>query len=237
MTLLKKLLPALASALLLTTLTATAQTTAEIHYDFGRHVYNDLSGEKPILIKLGHLSYDKWGRNYGYIRLNPASERLYDLDARLQRDIKFVDAPLALHLEYHGAMRYMADRTHAISSGISYRFHNEYVDLTVAPSYRYDFGYEKPHNFQLWGDAAWTSWNRVWTIRGFAVLRTNLGADEARRRVIFRAEPQVWCNVNQFVGVPDELNLSIGTELRMEYNTLLPEAFHVRPTIAAKWTF
>ena len=65
MTLLKKLLPALASALLLTTLTATAQTTAEIHYDFGRHIYNDLSGEKPILIKLGHLSYDKWGRNYG----------------------------------------------------------------------------------------------------------------------------------------------------------------------------
>lgn len=236
MTFLKRLLPAL-SVLLLTAGMAQAQTTAEIHYDFGRHIYNDLRGEKPIQIKLKHLSYDKWGRNYGYIRLNPATEHLFGMEARLQRDIKFVDSPLALRLEYHGAMRHLLGLSHGISSGISYHYGNESVDLTVAPSYRYDFGYEKPHNFQLWSDVAWTSWNRCWTLQSILVLRTDLGASEARSRVLFRAEPQLWCHLNQFVGVPDALNLSLGTELRMEYNTLRREAFHVCPTLAAKWTF
>lgn len=234
----KRLLAVLA-VLLTATLAGRAQTTAEIHYDFSRHIYNDLQDEKPIQIKLKHLSYDKWGRNYGYVRLSPARNGLNDIDTRLQRDLKFVDAPFALRMEYHGYMRYLQPMSgHGLSAGVAYRYHNEYVDLSIAPSYRYDFGIAKPNNFQLWGDIAWTSWNRCWTIRSFFVLRTDgRWADESGRKVIFRIEPQIWCNLNQFVGVADDVNLSIGTEMRVEYNTIIPEALHVRPTIAAKWTF
>lgn len=236
MTSLKKLLLAL-PVLLLTALTAEAQTSAEIHYDFGRHIYNDLQGEKPIQIKLRHLSHDKWGRNYGYVRLNPATSRLYDMETLLQRDLKFVESPFALRTEYYALMRYMSERTHAITAGISYSLSKESFALSFAPSYRYDFGIPRPHNFQFAGDWAWTSWDRCWTISGNLVLWTNLGGESGRERVRFFTEPQVWCHLNQFVGVPDELHLSLGSELRLEYNVLHPMGFFARPTLAAKWTF
>lgn len=211
-----------------------AQTTAELRYDFGRHIYNDLRWEKPVEIRLRHISTDKWGRNYGYVMLNPAAEQLHNMEIRLQRDLKFVESPLALRMEYHAGMRYAERVTHALSAGLSYRFHNEYVDLTIAPAYRHDFGQLQKSNFQLWGDASWTSWNRCWTVEGFFVLRTDPRKWE---KVILRAEPQLWCHLNQFVGVSDQLNLSLGTELRVDYNTLVPGSLHIRPSLAARWTF
>lgn len=236
MTSFKKLLLAL-PVLLIASLSAQAQTSAEIHYDFGRHIYNGLESEKPIQIKLKHLSFDKWGRNFGYIRLNPSTTRIHDMEVLLQRDLKIVESPFSVRMEYYAMMHYMSERNHSLTSGIAYNYSSESFAFSIAPSYRYDFGVPKHHNAQLSGDWAWTSWNRCWSFTGCFVLWSNRSAEESRERVRFFTEPQIWCHLNQFVGVPDELNLSIGSEMRMEYNILRPGSFFVRPSLAAKWTF
>lgn len=64
-----------------------------------------------------------------------------------------------------------------------------------------------------------------------------MSQDSSKSRVGFIAEPQLWLNLNQFVGVSDGFNLSLGTEVKLYYNFIQPDNFFALPTLGMKWTF
>lgn len=221
---------------------ANAQTNIQYHYIVGNHFYNDLKERKePInLVTLEHASGDKWGTNFAFVDLNMGSGNLQNVYTQIHRDTKFWDAPIYIHTEYNGGVMRGNEFAfnHSYLGGVAWKYSNNQKQtyLGVNMSYRYDQGWAKPHNMTLHAVWSWTSWNRVFTINGFATLSTqNLG--ETNSGVRFISEPQFWINLNQFVGVDDEFNLSLGSEVKLSYSMLSPDRFYALPTIGAKWTF
>ncbi len=224
------------------TFSAKAQTNIQYHYIVGNYFYNDLKEQKTPnnLLTLEHASGDKWGANYIFADFTMGNGNLQSVYTQIHRDTKFWEAPIYIHLEYDGGVaRGSSDIfNHSYLGGLSWRYDNDAkaTYLSVAMSYRYDQGWNKPHNMSLLGSWSWTSWNRLFTLSGFAVLNTQR-VDGVNSGINFLSEPQFWLNINQFVGVPDDFNLSVGSEVKLSYSVVAPDHFYILPTVAAKWTF
>lgn len=221
---------------------AKAQTNIQYHYIVGKHFYGDLKerNEPANLITLEHSSADKWGTNFVFADMNLSCDNLQSVYTQIHRDTKFWSAPIFIHTEYNGGvMRGSKDAfNHSYLAGLAWKYNNSakqaYVGVNM--SYRYDQGWAKPHNMTLHSYYGWTSWNRVFTLTGFATLSTQ-NIEGVQSGVRFLAEPQFWINLNQFVGVDDDFNLSIGTEVKLSYSTHTLDKFYALPTVGAKWTF
>lgn len=237
----KSLLTAGLACLALGTGVATAQvktTDIQFHYNFGRHIYKDLTNDTPFITTLHHYSEDPWGANYVLADMSISGSGINRLQTMMFRDLKFWDAPIALHLGYHGGLTNLTSFNNALLSGVDYAFKDKKHDfqLNMIVGYRHDFKAEKPHNIQLVSLLDWTSWNRLWTVNNLLSVRSaNLGTEQSS--MIFFMKPQLWLNLNQFVGMPDALNLSVGTEVRLSYNAAASDKFYALPSAAIKWTF
>lgn len=53
---------------------------------------------------------------------------------------------------------------------------------------------------------------------------------------VFMSEPQIWFNLNALKCVPDDVALSIGSEVELS-NNFVAKGFFAIPTVAVKWTF
>ena len=211
----------------------------QFHYDFGGKIYDSRKEALPsINTTLENLSMDKWGQTYMFVDMFYAKQGIAEAYWEIARELKFWKAPIALHLEYNGGVNHRYSMNNAYLAGLSYQWSNGDGSkfFNVYTAYRHDQGLDKPHNMQLTGAWSLTSWNRLFTFNGFADLMTT-HIQEAKGGVIFVTEPQAWLNLNQFVGVPDDFDLSLGTEVRMAYNLFEYEKFMVMPTVAVKWTF
>ncbi|MBR8770461.1 DUF5020 family protein [Porphyromonas levii] len=219
---------------------AKAQTNIQYHYIVGTHFYNDLKERKEPtnLVTLEHSSIDKWGCNFAFVDLNMGNGNLQNVYTQIHRDTKFWDAPIFIHTEYNGGVMRGNEFAfnHSFLGGLAWKYATDQTFLGVNMSYRYDKGWAKPHNMTLQGVWCWNSWNRVFTINGFATISTQ-SLKGVNSGIRFIAEPQFWVNLNQFVGVDDDFNLSLGTEIKLTYSMLSPDRFYALPTIGAKWTF
>lgn len=215
-----------------------AQTTVQYHYNFGKHLYEDRKQDPGSLITIDHFSMDNWGDNFFFVDFLMGSKNMNEAYFEISRNLKFWEEPIALHLEYNGGLNQYFTMRHAYLAGVNWSYSNlaKQVNVGVTMMYRHDQGHERPHNMQLTTTWGWTSWNRLWTISGFFDLWTQK-VEGAKSGVIFLTEPQLWLNLNQFQGVHDHFNLSIGGEIKISYNFLSPDKFYVLPTLAAKWTF
>lgn len=219
-----------------------AQTNIQYHYMVGKHFYKELNhADTPAnIMTLEHISGDKWGNNYLFADFTMGAGNLQNVYMQIQRDTKFWKAPIYLHLEYHGgvARGCKVAFNHSYLGGLSWSYVNskQPAFVSLAMSYKYDQGWDQPHNMSLLTSWSWTSWNRLWTLSGFARLNTQK-LEGVKSGVNFVTEPQCWLNINQFAGVPDDFRLSIGTEVKMSYSMVAPDRFYVLPTVAAKWTF
>ena len=54
---------------------------------------------------------------------------------------------------------------------------------------------------------------------------------------VFLSEPQFWVNLNRFKGVDDKFNLSLGSEVKVNYDFAGRDGLYVIPTLAMKWSF
>ncbi len=216
--------------------TVSAQNV-QTHFNLGKYSDKKLQGEDSFFITtFEHLSFDKWGQTFYFLDLNHSKDGIRDAYMEIARELKFWKAPVAIHLEYNGGVGKGYSLENTYLAGLSYLWAKNGNAFNLSMMYRHDQGLEKPHNMQMTGVWSWTSWNRVFTLNGFADLWTsNIGG--AKSSMTFVTEPQAWVNLNQFVGVDDDFNLSIGTEVRMAYNFIHPDKFWVRPSLAFKWTF
>ncbi len=214
-------------------------TELQFHYNFGKHLYKkELSGMTPVMSTLVHYSEDPWGANFILMDMGISGQGMDRMQTMAYRDLRFWDAPIALHLGYDGGLTNSASFHNAITTGVDYVFkHSKYdFSLSTIVGYRHDFKDAKPHNIQVSSILGWTSWNRLWSINNFLNVRSsNLGTEQSS--LIFFMRPQLWLNINQFVGMPDALNLSIGSEVRLQYDTAISNKFYALPSLAMKWTF
>ena len=234
-----------AAGLVLPSIEAEAQqfrsTNLQFHYNFGKQIYKDNPVFYGPSLTFEHFSTDKYGETLAHIDADLGAKGIADTRWVLARDLKFWDAPIALHGEYRGGLTRISDRpwiNNAYVAGLDFVYTNsaKALKLNLVAGYRYEQNAPKPHGLQLSGYWQWTSWNRLWTLLGYVNAYTKQVGEE-KMGIAFQAEPQFWLNINQFVGVNDALDLSVGIEGRFYYNVLLPERFLAMPTLAVKWNF
>lgn len=216
----------------------SAQTTFQHHYVLGKKIYKDLRATPESLITVDHFSVDSWGDNFFFVDFLLGGKNMREAYFEVSRNLKFWESPFALHLEYNGGLNEAFPINHAILTGAHWSHVNlkDQWNVGVALMHRYAMGSQRHHNLQLTTTWGWTSWNRLWTISGFMDIWTQKLAG-TKAGVVLLSEPQVWLNINQFQGVHDDFNLSIGGEIKISYNFLSPNKCYVVPTIGAKWTF
>lgn len=216
-------------------------TNLQFHYNFGKEIYK----ADPIFygpsLTAEHFGTDRYGETLVHVDADLGQQGIADTRWVLARDLKFWDAPIALHGEYRGGLTRVADRPrveNAYVAGLDYVYTNSAKDLKLnfVAGYRYNQNAAKPHGLQLSGYWQWTSWNRLWTLIGYVNAYTTQ-TDNEEMAIAFQAEPQFWLNINQFAGVSDALDLSVGVEGRMYYNVFMPKRFLAMPTLALKWNF
>lgn len=216
-------------------------TNLQFHYNFGKEIYdNDPVFLAPSL-SFEHYSTDKYGETLVHVDGDIGSQGIADSRWILGRDLKFWAAPIALHGEYRGGLTRISDRervNNVYVAGLDYVYadSSKALKLNFVAGYRYEQTLAKPHGLQLSAYWQWTSWNRLWTLVGCLETYTTESRDQ-ETVVAFRSEPQVWLNLNQFVGVDDAMNLSLGMEGRFYYNVFMPKRFLAMPTLDLKWTF
>ena len=210
----------------------------QLHYDFGGKWYDARKQLPSLNSTVEGLSFDRYGQTFYFVDMFYSQDGIDQAYWEIARDLKFWQAPIALHLEYNGGVDPRFRINNAYLAGLSYLWANNdgSKSFSVYAAYRHDQRKDRPHNMQLTGVWSYTTWNRVFTFNGFADLYT-ASVPNAKSNVIFMAEPQFWINCNQFVGIPDALNMSIGTEVRMHYNFMANDKFMIMPTLAVKWNF
>lgn len=216
-------------------------TNLQFHYNFGKEIYK----ADPIFygpsLTAEHFGTDRYGEMLVHVDADLGQQGIADTRWTIARDLKFWDAPIALHGEYRGGLTRVADRPrveNAYVAGLDYVYTNSAKDLKLnfVAGYRYNQNAAKPHGLQLSGYWQWTSWNRLWSLIGYVNAYTTQTGNE-EMAIAFQAEPQFWLNINQFAGVSDAFDLSVGIEGRMYYNVFMPKRFLAMPTLALKWNF
>lgn len=95
----------LAIALTLATIQTSAQLNVQMHYDFGHTIYgSELSNRPNWTATIENFTADKWGSTYFFVDGNFADNTMTSVYAELSRELRFWDAPIAIHVEYNGGL-------------------------------------------------------------------------------------------------------------------------------------
>ncbi|MGL4992841.1 MAG: DUF5020 family protein [Bacteroidales bacterium] len=234
----------------LMTLSLASAQNIQLHHDFGRMMYDDLSKEKgdraPLTATIEMFKPDRWGSTFFFVDLD-FNEKVTGGYFEIAREFNFWKESklnwLSMHLEYNGGMNAaVSSYNNAWLAGPTYSGHNADFSKTwsVSLMYKYIPGTiglnekKDEHNFQITG---------VWNIhfaKGWMTFNGFLDFWRESRpwlntEYIFLCEPQLWVNMNQIKGLKD-VNLSFGSELEISNNFAGKGAYFI-PTLAAKWTF
>ena len=222
---------------LVLSVTTLAAQNIQLHYDFGRGLYNELEGRPLITSTAEHFIPDSWGNTFFFIDMNYTKSGIASAYGEIFRQISFSPkCPINLHLEYNGGVIKGADLNNAYLVGGTYNLNSKDFSKGISFSalYKYLQKHPSPQSFQFT-----TSWfvhfhKKMFSFLGFAdVWREK----NAHGLMIFLAEPQFWFNLNELKGVDDRVKLSLGSELKLSHNFEGRDGFYCLPTLALKWTF
>ncbi|MCD7937912.1 MAG: DUF5020 family protein [Tannerellaceae bacterium] len=231
----KKIL--LISVLLVTVCFGYAQNI-QLHYDFGRTLYdNDMAGRPLLTTTVEMFKPDKWGSTYFFVDMDYKNDGIASAYWEISRELRFWDNPFSAHIEYNGGLMNSFSYNNAYLLGATYTYNS--IDFskgfTFTPMYKYIQKHAKPNSYQL--TATWYlhfAKNGLCTFSGFADFWREKTAQGLH---IFLSEPQLWVNLNKLDGVDDAFKLSVGTEVKLRNNFGGLEGFYCVPTLAIKWTF
>lgn len=232
-------------ALLTTTVQMSAQLNVQMHHDFGNDIYgSELSNRPRWTATIENFTADKWGSTYFFVDGNFADNTLASVYAELARELRFWEAPIALHVEYNGGLAgATGSYNDAYLVGAAWNWANKDFSRTFSVQALYKYLANNPssnrHSWQL---------TTVWGIHFAKGLCTFSGyADlwhdnSVNGSLVLSSEPQFWVNLWKLNGVDDDCKLSVGTEVEICNNLVWPtdgvnNRFYVTPTLAAKWTF
>ena len=221
--------------LLIATVALQAQNI-QLHYDFGRSLYDKEMTVRPhFTTTVEKFQPDNWGSTFFFVDMDYNSNGVEQAYWEISRELKFWNAPFSVHLEYNGGLAKQYSINNAYLVGLTYSYNNANFSrgFSWSAMYKYIQKNDSPNNFQLTGTWYMNMCNNLYTFSGFADYwreKTWFGST-----MTFMTEPQFWVNLNRVKGVNEKFNLSVGTELEITNNFYQGRAF-VTPTVALKWT-
>ena len=77
----------------------------QLHYDFGRSLYDKDLKERPLLTSTVEKFHpDTWGSTYFFVDMDYTSEGVASAYWEIAREVKFWKGPFSAHLEYNGGL-------------------------------------------------------------------------------------------------------------------------------------
>lgn len=209
----------------------------QLHYDFGKHIYDDESGRQAVTATFEQFKADKLGSWFYFIDLDFNNKGMAGAYTEISREFSFYkpcdQGAFAAHVEYNGGLNRAMSFYNNGLFGAAWNGHNKDFSKTYSLQvmYKQFFG-NKEHSayasFQITGVWGLNFFNNHFTFSGFADLWREEVADKGY--MVFLTEPQLWYNFNS--------KFSAGTEIEMSYNfPYNNEKFHVNPTLAVKYNF
>lgn len=233
-----------AALLAITCIPMLAQLNVQMHYDFGNAIYgSELSNRAHWTATIENFKADKWGSTYFFMDGNFANNTMESAYAEISRELRFWEAPWAIHIEYNGGLSGSGSYNDAYLAGAAWNWANKDFSKTFSLQLLYKYLARQTvgtkHSWQL---------TTVWGIHFAKGLCTFSGyADlwhdhSVTGNLVFSSEPQFWFNLAALDNVDDEFKLSLGAELELTKNLVWPtngmnDRFYAIPTLAAKWTF
>ena len=221
--------------LLIATVALQAQNI-QLHYDFGRSLYDKEMTVRPhFTTTVEKFQPDNWGSTFFFVDMDYNSNGIEQAYWEISRELKFWNGPFSVHLEYNGGLAKQYSINNAYLAGLTYSYNNANFSrgFSLSAMYKYIQKNDSPNNFQLTGTWYMNMCNNLYTFSGFPDYwreKTWFGST-----MTFMTEPQFWLNLNRVKGVNEKFNLSVGTELEITNNFYQGRAF-VTPTLALKWT-
>ncbi|KGN76354.1 hypothetical protein HQ47_00785 [Porphyromonas macacae] len=222
---------------LLLPLAAMAQNV-QVHYDFGRHLYDkDLSARPRITTTVEKFAPDRWGSTFFFVDMDYTSSGIASAYWEISRELKFWQGPLSVHVEYDGGLSNRFSYANAFLLGGTYTYNAPDFKrgFSLTPMYKYI--HKGEHTAQFTGTWYVHFKDGLLTFSGFLDLWRQKHPATEKNVFIFLSEPQFWVNLNRIEGVDDDFNLSVGGELELSSNFAIADKFSCIPTIALKWTF
>ena len=231
-------------ALLAATVQISAQLNVQMHHDFGNDIYgSELSNRPRWTATIENFTADKWGSTYFFVDGDFADNTLASVYAELARELRFWEAPIAIHVEYNGGLAgATGSYNDAYLAGAAWNWANKDFSRTFSVQAMYKYLANHPINKHSW--QLTTVWGihfaeGLCTFSGYADLWHD---NSVNGSLVLSSEPQFWVNLWKLNGVDDDCKLSVGTEVEICNNLVWPtdgvnNRFYVIPTLAAKWTF
>ena len=221
-----------------------AQLNFKLHYDFGNNFYGkELSNRAKLTATVENFTPDKWGSTFLFIDADLAHNQMGSVYGEIARELKFWEAPVAMHIEYNGGLSGGGSYNDAYLFGAAYNWASSDFSKTFSLQTMYKYLAKQQvgshHSWQI--TAVWGIHfaDGLCSFSGFADLWHD---NSVAGNLVFVAEPQFWVNLSALEKVSDEFKLSIGTELELSKNLVWPanginNQFYAIPTLAVKWTF
>ena len=212
----------------------------QLHYDFG-HLNDNLSTRPKLTSTVEMFKPDKWGNTFFFVDMDYADNGVASAYWEISRELKFWQAPLAIHVEYNGGLaKGVGSYNDAYLAGVTYSWNEKDFNsgFTITPMYKYLAKQSQKHSWQLTATWYLNFCNHLLTFDGFADFWGDRRFADGRNIAVFLSEPQFWVNLNRIKGVSEDFKLSLGTEWEVSNNFVNQNhRWYWLPTLAAKWTF
>jgi len=211
----------------------------QLHYDMGKANDKRASDRGYLTSTVEMFRPDSLGSTFFFIDMdyNGKDGDVSTAYWEISRDLKFWNAPVALHAEFNGGLfkdrnsNFGGNIRNAYLLGASTSFNLGKFGLGTYVAYKHlNGGGKKGADFQWTG--TWFSMfaNGKITFSGFFDVWSQDNASVDGKKWVFLSEPQIWYNVNKHV--------SVGSEVEISNNFVaFSNKIEVMPTIAAKWNF
>lgn len=224
------------TAMLAAGVAAQAQNI-QVHYDFGRNIYDEEAGRQNFTATFEKFSADDLGSWFYFVDLDINQHGMAGAYTEVSREFNVGQEGWAAHIEYDGGLNLGTSFQTSALVGPAWNGHNADFSTTysVQVLYKQFFGHgghEAYSSAQLTGVWSTTFASGKCTFSGFADLWSEK-AWWGSRHMVFLAEPQLWYNVNS--------KISIGTEIELSSNFIYSgesgknDKFYVNPTLAVKF--
>lgn len=210
----------------------------QLHYDFGRALYDELDTRPRLTSTVEMFKPDKWGSTFFFVDMDYSNNEVSSAYWEIARELKFWKTPVSIHVEYDGGLNYIKD---SYLLGVTYTWNNQDFSkgFSISPMYKYLHSNPTPNSFQLTGTWYLHFGKGKYSFTGFADFWREEHTDVKGQAhdFCFLAEPQFWVNLNKFEKVDDDFKLSIGTEWEISNNFAVMDGWYLNPTLALKWSF
>ncbi len=220
----------------------------QIHYDLGRYLYPETQANRPALTgTIEQQSVDRFGDTFYFVDMSFLEQGAVNANWKFMRNLRFWKAPVAWHVRYDGGLRFVnapmsnvaISMNDAFMTGASYTYLTSDRRLMLSGSvlYKYINRAPQPHNYELCTVWKYAPGTGLFSATGFiSFWQQHDPRPGWNTQFKLMMQPQFWLNLNKIEQLPNDLNLSLGSEIRISRNIDAPQ-WIVAPTLALKWSF